>query len=729
MGRLSPRSRLHGEQGASLVVILALTIILGLCVGGIAVQGTAGMLAVQGVKNQRDDIYGAAGAIDAALNYVRGDITMGRYEDVNCPGGTANPDFFSAPSESGTVTVSCKSLAPGGLEVEGINYPENSIRTMSGLPGYPVVTTNSTCPGDPGICVGGNNDGRMRIDGSVKSNAPDKSAKAITSRNGTRINVGLNSIRATGLCSPTAGTEYEDASPMVCATGDTYPDPSGTNATTDPTTGGWASLIQTMPAPAPLPRCNPTSKVATMYPGSYFDRNAMLRAFTKVVSGTRQSCPVVWIQPGLYYFDFSSRNEAANALLDYVPVNDPWRIGYNDATQDQIYNETFSGTDIPGSVVIGGTLTSAIDPNAQTSQVTAARNAVGDPGACERGAPGVQLMMANDTGFEVENQGKVELCPNPESQRQRLVLVGRKSDQSATASASGTFRPWVGSSSPAGWADTFDPDLLAIDGATASVEGAGDNQVRTINFERFGPTTAGLMPQQTLGTVTLKVAHRETTTPTALTVSISARITKADGSSPAECTTTTAFTEQTVLTTQQWAVPSTCVSNIKQLAGASLEWKVTGAPFGNPAIITILDGAEFDVTYTAQSGLQAKSAGSRIVWMDGNPGDKSPKIFFRGTVYAPTSAIRLDYAGVSTTVAQFDRGVVVAALLVENLRVDQPFKSFGNVSGVRHYTDRVVELIAHVAGKPSLRVWVEFDDSNPSLPGKIVRIKRWNAVN
>src|SRR4249920_1375656 len=110
MRALTPRSRLHGEQGASMALILALIAILGLCVGGIAVQGTAGMMAVKGVSNQRSDVYGAESAIDGAINHIRDDLALGRPDTTSCP-TTGPATIFTAPSDAGPVTVTCNSLA------------------------------------------------------------------------------------------------------------------------------------------------------------------------------------------------------------------------------------------------------------------------------------------------------------------------------------------------------------------------------------------------------------------------------------------------------------------------------------------------------------------------------------------------------------------------------------------------------------------------------------------
>jgi hypothetical protein len=690
-----------------MAIILTLIVILGLAVGSIAIQGTAGMLAVQGVKNQRQDVYGAEGAIDAAINYIRGDLARGRWDDTSCPSDAANPNFFTAPSDSGTVTVSCKSLAPGGIEIEGVNYPENAVRTLSGIAGYPVV--NNDCPGDPGICVGGDNGGRMIVDGSVKSNAARSTDFSITTRNGSRLNAKKNSIRATGLCTPVAG--FEEASPLACATGTEYPDPSGTDATTDVTTGAWASEMLTVPPVAPQPSCDTTSKVATMEPGSYFDRDQMLLGFSKVVGSSRISCPIVWMKPGNYYFD-----------LDDATDIDPWRIGYDDARAKGLYSNNFSGTDIPGSVVIGGT-PSGWNPSATSSQVSAARNAVGDPGACDKtSGTGVQVMMANYSAFDVKDQGMLELCPNPFSSKQQIALYGRKTDQPGSPTTA-VFKPSsAGSATPSSFGTPFD-NVFQIDGSVVSGTQNGSNRTNTVTLSGYANSAAS--PEQSFTGATLRVAHREVTNPSNRSVTIRATVTASDGDS---CNTTSAFTKQTTLTEQTWSIPTSCIDSLSDLDGARLRWDVSvGSGGGGSWLTTELDGAEFTADYVS-GGLQAKTPGSKIVWMYGDYANQRPEIYIWGTVYAPTSRIELGLAGVSSTVARFGRGVVLAALLVKDLEVEHSYAMFSNASGVPHYQDRYLELIAYVGGKPYLRVVVKFDDSDPSTPGKVVTIERWNAV-
>jgi hypothetical protein len=501
----------------------------------------------------------------------------------------------------------------------------------------------------------------------------------------------------------------EEASPLDCATGDTYQDPGGNM--TDATTGGWAAEMLTVPPVAPQPNCNTTSKVATMEPGSYFSRDQMLLGFSKVVSGTRRSCPVVWMKPGNYYFD-----------LDRATNMDPWRIGYDDAGRtDDLYSDTFTGTDIPGSVVIGGT-PSGWDPNATSSQVTAARNAVGDPGACSRtSGTGVQVMMANYTAFDVKDQGMLELCPNPHSSRQQIALYGRKTDQTGS-STTAVVKPTgnTGTLTPS----TFGPiaNALSIDGSVASGTQTGNNKTNQMTLSGYSAAT--FVPQASFTNAVLRIAHREATTPSNLSVSVKVTVTASDGNT---CNNT--FPKQTTLATATpWTIPTSCIGSLDDLTGATAKVEFIGGSGTGASLTSELDGVEITANYVAQ-GLQKKTEGSKIVWMYGHYANKRPEIYIWGTVYAPTSRIQLGLDGVSTTVARFGRGVVVAAVLVEDLEVTQSYAMFANASGVPHYQDRYLELIAYIGGKAYLRVLVQFDDTDTSTPGKTIKIIRWNAVN
>ena len=191
----------------------------------------------------------------------------------------------------------------------------------------------------------------------------------------------------------------------------------------------------------------------------------------------------------------------------------------------------------------------------------------------------------------------------------------------------------------------------------------------------------GVLPQQTFGSASLKVAHQEVTNPTSLSVVLTAKITLANGTSPSSCTLT--FSKAAALTSQQIPVPTTCIDSIADMTDAKVEWKAVGGSSGsNPTMTTHVDGAELSATYTGQSALQAKTQGTRIVWMYGPRDPKLPEIYIWGTVYAPTSRIELDLAGVSTTMARFGRGVVLDGLKVADLTSTSRYVAFSNAIGV-----------------------------------------------
>lgn len=696
MRALSRRSRMHGEQGASLVIILLLISILGLSIGAIATQGTAGMLAVKGVANQRSDVYGAESAADAAINYMRGNLTRGRPGTDNCgqPGDSNPPTILTSTTDVGQMTVTCRAFASGyGIPVAGTNTPANAILTMGGYAGYP--TPNQTCSGDPGICLDGNSSGSMSVSGSVFSNASSASSPSITGNNGTKLDAGLDSVLATGTCGPSGKIT---GTPVVCPSSNppSVADPGGA-VDVDPTTGPWASDIQSMPAPAPTPVCNTTTKVAKMWPGSYFSRNDMIAGFS---SGTTL-CTVVWMQPGDYYFAFDDAQDI-----------DPWRIGYDD-----LQRSGSSGTNAAGRVVIGGTRAGWNDSTPASTVIAKV------PGACDRSQPGVQVVLAGLSAFDVKHYGMLELCPDPNTDRQQIAIYGRKTDQAVSAQTV-TYTPTATSgSTPASFGGA---NAMTINNVVATGTQSGSAKVNQVTLGGYG-TSATLAPVvKSFGGAVLRVAHREAWAPSNGTVSITATIT----SGSKTCNTAVAFTKVSTLTTQTWSVPTSCLGSLDDVKNASVKWQVTGPTGGSASITSDLDGAEFQATYTPR-GLEKKDDGSKVVWLYGaypsSPtSERQPQVYIWGTVYAPTSRIELNFGDVSTAQARFLRGVIVDYINVNNLQVGQSYSVFSNAAGT-HYSDRYVELIVSLNGRRLLRVVVRLTDS--TSPGQAVQIVSWNAVN
>lgn len=716
MRALTPRARLHGEQGASLALILALIAILGLCVGGIAVQGTAGMMAVKGVSNQRSDVYGAEGAIDAAINHIRDDLTRGRPGTEKCaqPATASPPVIFTGPSDFGDVTVTCRVFENGwGIPVSGANYPAYAILTTGGLPDYPEVDQVSACGDDPGICLEGNASGRVEVDGAVYSNAENTSRPSINSPNGVKLDAGKDAVLARGTCNPPTAII---AIPRACQTSnpDKVVDPGGAYNVDPPAGHPWASEIQSMPPQAPQPTCNTTTKVATMVPGSYFNHYEMISGFSNPpgnsTSATR--CTVVWMQPGNYYFDFEEPT-----LGDDWPL---WRIGHDD-------NNRGGGINSAGRVVIGG-VRKGWDNTTQASAVI--ENV---PGACDTTQSGVQAVFAGNSTFDIKHEGRLELCPPvypSDPNRQLISIYGRKSNQTAS-STSVVFKPTsANTATPASFGTPL-ANLISIDSLVTTGTQTGSNKTNALTLTGYGPTAA-MQPVGTFNSAVLTVKHSEVTVPVNV-ATIKATITRGNGTTDSNCVTTTAFTRQTVLTSQSWTIPPACIDSIAELTGATVKWEVTNPnSSGTPSVTSTLDGAELTATYTPVP-MRKKADAGQIVWMYGAwptsvLSERQPEIYIWGTVYAPTSRIDLNFGDVSTTKAQFKRGVVIAGIKVNQLRSDQDEPAFANPFPTR-YTDRYVELIASIGGDRQLRAVVRLTDDDPSTPGREIRIISWNAVN
>ncbi|MFN8017446.1 MAG: hypothetical protein U0P45_04910 [Acidimicrobiales bacterium] len=101
--------RLRREQGASLVLALALMLVLGVVLSAVIAYANTNYRAANTYRRQRVSRYAGDGALEAAVNYVRGQAKMGR--DPNYASSDP-PCVYNVPTDAGTVTVTC-SADPG----------------------------------------------------------------------------------------------------------------------------------------------------------------------------------------------------------------------------------------------------------------------------------------------------------------------------------------------------------------------------------------------------------------------------------------------------------------------------------------------------------------------------------------------------------------------------------------------------------------------------------------
>ena len=99
--------RLHDERGQALVIALAFLTFAGLVIAATLTYAYASELSTQRLGDQRDTVYAADGATDAAIQMGRLDPTLGGYGDARChatdPTSATGPILLTSTSNDNTV--------------------------------------------------------------------------------------------------------------------------------------------------------------------------------------------------------------------------------------------------------------------------------------------------------------------------------------------------------------------------------------------------------------------------------------------------------------------------------------------------------------------------------------------------------------------------------------------------------------------------------------------------
>ncbi len=251
------------ERGTSLVLALAFMTLFGVSAAFLAGLGSASFQNINAIRDQRSAVYSAQGAVDSAIDYVRGNASLGT-NGGSCP--TMN--FPAAGSHA--ITATCVGQSSGGGGTGG-NFPSQALLTMG---------TGS----EPGINVGSLMPGNVKIGGPVFSNS-GINANSIFNQGG--IDSGTYPLYARGSCQGNiTGT------PAACDIG-----PGGHPEGNDP---NYPSPLSVIPARQTVPPCPvAANKIITFTPGFYDDETSL----TNLTNGTCKNA-VLWFQPGAYYFDF-----------------------------------------------------------------------------------------------------------------------------------------------------------------------------------------------------------------------------------------------------------------------------------------------------------------------------------------------------------------------------------------------------------------------------------------
>ena len=83
--------RARDEDGQVLLLALGFLLFFGLVIGAMLTFAGASVLGAQRLREQRSSVYGADGAVDAAIQVARTDTGVGAYGDARCqpPGASS----------------------------------------------------------------------------------------------------------------------------------------------------------------------------------------------------------------------------------------------------------------------------------------------------------------------------------------------------------------------------------------------------------------------------------------------------------------------------------------------------------------------------------------------------------------------------------------------------------------------------------------------------------------
>ncbi|MFJ3877665.1 hypothetical protein ACIPW5_09430 [Streptomyces sp. NPDC090077] len=344
-GRPDPL-RPRDEQGAALVLALAFVLVVSLVTVAVLSFAGTGLKAAGAYADRGKRDYAADGATQLAIQNF----------------GQGNPcaDYTAPPVNGRLMTVHCDPLRASAASTRA-TQPQDALLSLGRAAGDGI---DVTAPG-------------VRVQGSVFSHT------GITTGAGASMVVS-GDVSAVGACSR-AVTQAElpaTQEPYAhdCAD-DTPPAPADQAVGADP---DHAPPVTAVPVRRTVPACPGAGAwLVRLQPGSYDDAGALTRL-------TGGACPgvVVWLQPGVYYFDFTFTGAAG-----------VWTVAD------------------PTVSVVGGT-PAGWDPGAP------ARPAVPAPGGCATPRPeGVEIVMGGGSRLQVD-RGHAELCAPVTPDAQQVAVYG-----------------------------------------------------------------------------------------------------------------------------------------------------------------------------------------------------------------------------------------------------------------------------------------------------------------
>jgi hypothetical protein len=646
LGGRARRVRAGGDTGSALAIALVFLLLFGVFVGDVLQFAATGQRTTLVVRDEAMRTYAGGGALDGAINQVRTTLTTGT--------AAAGPSTcFTLPSglldNPSAVTVTCQPRAGSGADLGGgtASQPDQAVLALSSVAAEGVLLgAASTLPT------------RGSVLASRAVTVP--AAAALTSTGAVRAG---SACLVTGTSSP------------ACATGSVPGDP------------GWAAPTAYPPLVGTVPAC--TGSIVRLQPGTYQSAAALQTAL---------ACPVVWLAPGTYNFDF--RNAGTHELT----------VG-------------------AGTVVVGGApsgWTPGTTPAASIPFPTAANPTAS---ACDTSADGVDVVFGGDSRLNVTG-GKVQLCAlSTSSSAQHIVSRGlsaatsRPGTGTSTAAASSDVRP-AGSRA---WSDA--DQGATVDGSPAYVK--VPNTGSTPSRLRIGPVSTSLVPgDATSITVTATVAESVSGSGNTTLVGSpgdgsanTAAVMLRDCPAANPCSAGGLVPGQTDSATFTGLTPS-------KVNGMSFELVVTNPE--NSPVDAWVDGLTVSVSYTAPlrpTCVLAAPTGACTAGLTATPVLKAAGaatvLALHGTVYAPLATLDLGLTSVPYEVV--DRGVVVRHLLSTMTPAAGYSGPLISIPPIGQQPRHVLLVATDGTGQVLARADVTFADSTGTENGSIPRVNEWSV--
>jgi hypothetical protein len=362
--RLLQRLRRGGDEGSALILALVVVTAVGIMLSAALSFAGTGVGNSPHLRDSRNQTYYGQGAVDGAINNIRGSSIAG----TTVPGATC-PTFAPAVPASGQdpgadgatqFQVTCTGLDSGNTP--GTDAPIFAIQTLG---------TGST----DGINTTGND--TLGVDGGVYS------AGRINVAGGAHNRIAVEgTVMAAGGCTPTDRIKTTDTAGLQC----NHAQPAGADPAYPPavaSASALSSLIGGAGAGAdPAVTCN--GNIATFSPGFYGEVPDTLVAN----ASSCHSPSIYWFQPGFYYFDFT------NASAGHT-----WNV-----------NDVVGGTPTGNWGTPGKACDSSVDSNGLPT------------------APGVQFIFGGNSNLNFGNGDALELCGPNQAQspgsKQSIALYG-----------------------------------------------------------------------------------------------------------------------------------------------------------------------------------------------------------------------------------------------------------------------------------------------------------------